>query len=59
VHQARFADARRTEEREELARFVGSRLLEGRLEQPALSLATNERRIEALLVTSRARSDGK
>jgi hypothetical protein len=59
VHQARFADARRTEEREELARFVGSRLLEGRLEQPALSLATNERRIETWLVTSRARSDGK
>jgi hypothetical protein len=43
VHEARFADPCRTEERKELARFVGGRLFEGGPELPALALSTNER----------------
>ena len=59
VHEARFADPRRPEERKELARFVGGRLFEGGPELPALAGSTNKRRIETLLVAGEARCDGE
>jgi hypothetical protein len=59
VDEARFADPGRTEKREEPACFVSGGTLEGRLEEQALALSTNERRIETLRVTGEAGGDGK
>ena len=52
VDEARFARASRTQEREELARLVEGRLLEGRGDLPQLAFPTHERRIETLRMNS-------